>query len=96
MVVLLLVLNLCLSLLLFNYCYLAAVEVESMLNEMLALLFKTLNSESIEVASSVIEFAQLYVNRLKTQKVTPTQIEHLQVFLQIIRNKVFTYSFLRQ
>lgn len=66
-----------------------------MLNEMLALLFKALNSDSIEVSSSVLGFAQLYVNRLKTVKVTASQIEHLQVFLQIIRNKVF-YSFLKE
>lgn len=65
-----------------------------MLNEMLALLFKALNSDSIEVSSSVLGFAQLYVNRLKTVKVTASQIEHLQVFLQIIRNKVF-YPFFK-
>lgn len=64
-----------------------------MLTEMLSLLFKTMNNESDEVAASVLGFAGAYVNRLKTAgKVNPTQVEHLEVFLQIIRNKV-TYFF---
>jgi hypothetical protein len=63
-------------------------EVDSMLTEMLALLFKTMNNESGEVAASVLGFAGAYVNRLKSTKVNSTQVEHLEVFLQIIRNKV--------
>ena len=68
---------------------LATAEVDNMLTEMLALLFKTMNNESEEVAASVLGFAGAYVNRLKTAgKVTGAQVEHLEVFLQIIRNKV--------
>jgi hypothetical protein len=72
------------------WAHLEIAEVDSMLTEMLALLFKTMNNESDEVASSVLGFAGAYVNRLKTVgKVNSTQVEHLEVFLQIIRNKVF-------
>ncbi len=67
-----------------------------MRTEYLAFLFKLLNNESDEVSASVIGFASKYVNLLKPQKPTLVQIEHLELFLQTIRNKVkFFFYFIR-
>lgn len=60
-----------------------------MLNDMLALLFKLLDSESDEVSASVLSFAADYVNRVhKSGKVTDAQLKHLELLLTIIRHKV--------
>lgn len=62
----------------------------ALLDDFLGLLFKFMNSESDEVASSVLGFAGLYINRIKQAKQggQPIPAEHLQLFLQIIRNKM--------
>jgi exportin-T len=68
-------------------------DAEVLLSDCLTLMLKYLNHSDDQVSWSVLVFALSYLAKLKKmkksgQQVPPVSIEHLKVFLQILRNKM--------